>query len=78
MLKRERVDVVLVTTVDRYHADYIVAALEAGCDVITEKPMTIDADGCRRILGRRSGRTGRNVLVTFNYRYSPLHEAVSS
>jgi predicted dehydrogenase len=75
MLKRERVDVVLVTTVDRYHEQYIVAALEAGCDAITEKPMTVDAPSCRRIL-EAVARTGRNVQVTFNYRYNPLHEAV--
>jgi predicted dehydrogenase len=75
MLKRERVDVVLVTTVDRYHEQYLVAAMEAGCDAVTEKPMTVDAASCRRIL-ETSRRTGRNVRVTFNYRYNPLHEAV--
>ncbi|BCY12617.1 Gfo/Idh/MocA family protein [Actinoplanes sp. L3-i22] len=75
MLKRERVDVVLVTTVDRYHERYLVAAMEAGCDAVTEKPMTTDVASCRRIL-ETSRRTGRNVRVTFNYRYNPLHEAV--
>src|SRR5688572_10008310 len=58
MLAAERVDEVLVTSVDRTHADYVVAALEAGCDVITEKPMTVDADGCRRILDAVE-RTGK-------------------
>ncbi|WP_430791417.1 Gfo/Idh/MocA family protein [Actinoplanes sp. G11-F43] len=75
MLKRERVDVVLVATVDRYHDHYVAAALDAGCDAITEKPMTVDAAGCRRILDAQR-RTGRDVRVTFNYRYNPLHEAV--
>jgi predicted dehydrogenase len=75
MLAAERVGVALVTTVDRVHDDYIVAALEAGCDVITEKPMTIDASRCQRILDAVE-RTGRRVTVTFNYRYNPLHEQV--
>ncbi|GIF14338.1 Gfo/Idh/MocA family protein [Actinoplanes teichomyceticus] len=75
MLTRERVDVALVTTVDRYHDRYLVAALEAGCDAVTEKPMTVDVAGCRRILSAQR-RTGRSVRVTFNYRYHPLHEAV--
>jgi predicted dehydrogenase len=75
MLDKERVDVAIVTTVDRYHDEYIVAALDAGRDVITEKPMTIDAPRCRRILDAAS-RSGRSVRVTFNYRYNPLHEAV--
>jgi predicted dehydrogenase len=77
MLERERVDVLLVTSVDRTHAEYIVTALEAGCDVITEKPMTVDAESCRRILDAVD-RTGRRVSVAFNYRYNPLHEAVRS
>src|SRR5690348_15555070 len=40
MLDEQRVDVVVVTTVDRYHDTYIVEALDAGRDVVTEKPMT--------------------------------------
>lgn len=75
MLGKERVDVVLVTTVDRTHDEYIVAALHAGCDVITEKPMTVDVPGCRRILDAVA-QTGRGVRVAFNYRYNPLHERV--
>jgi len=75
MLDHERVDVAVVTTLDRVHDEYIVAALEHGCDVLTEKPMTIDATRCARILDAVR-RTGRQVRVTFNYRYNPLHEAV--
>jgi predicted dehydrogenase len=75
MLRRERVEELLVTSIDRTHAEYIVMALEAGCDVTTEKPMTVDVDGCRRILDAVA-RTGRRVSVAFNYRYNPVHEAV--
>ncbi|MFD6290823.1 Gfo/Idh/MocA family protein [Streptomyces sp. NPDC060205] len=75
MLRRERVDLVVVCSVDRTHDDYIVRALDAGCDVVTEKPMTTDADRARRILAARQ-RSGREVRVTFNYRYNPVHSAV--
>jgi predicted dehydrogenase len=75
MLDTEAVDRVLVTSVDRTHDGYLVAALEAGRDVVTEKPMTIDAPRCRRVLDAVR-RTGRQVTVTFNYRYNPVHEAV--
>ena len=75
MLAREQVDELVVTSVDRTHAEYIVIALEAGCDVLTEKPMTVDATGCRRILDAVR-RTGRRVSVAFNYRFNPVHEAV--
>ncbi|MCZ1002923.1 Gfo/Idh/MocA family oxidoreductase [Streptomyces mirabilis] len=75
MLRHESVDLVVVCTVDRTHDAYIVRALEAGCDVVTEKPMTTDADRARRILDARR-RTGREVRVAFNYRYNPVHSAV--
>ncbi len=70
MLNTAQPDCVIITTVDRYHAEYIVRALEAGRDVITEKPMAIDAAGCRAILDAER-RIGRKITVTFNYRFAP-------
>lgn len=70
MLQVERPDCVIVTTPDYLHDHYICRAMELGCDVITEKPMTIDASRCRQILETRR-RTGRRCTVAFNYRYSP-------
>jgi predicted dehydrogenase len=70
MITAQKPDTVIVTTRDREHADYICRAMEAGCDVITEKPMTIDAERCRRILETRK-QTGRKITVSFNYRYAP-------
>jgi predicted dehydrogenase len=70
MIRRAKPDCVIVTTVDRYHHEYIIRALEAGCDAITEKPLTIDDEKCRAILAA-ARRTGRKVTVTFNYRFAP-------
>ncbi len=70
MLRETRPDCVIVTTVDRYHHEYIIRALAAGCDVITEKPMTIDDAKCRAILEAEQ-RSGKTVTVTFNYRFAP-------
>ena len=75
MLAECRPDVVIVTTTDSSHHDYIIRAMDAGCDVITEKPMTTEAANCRRILETRR-RTGRSCRVTFNYRYSPPRSQV--
>jgi predicted dehydrogenase len=69
------IDRVIVTTPDYTHADYIVEGLRAGADVVVEKPLTIDAEGCRRIT-QAVHETGRNVVVTFNYRYSPRNSAL--
>ena len=63
-------DVVIVTTRDSFHDKYIVRAMELGCDVVTEKPMTTDEKKCQRIVDTQK-KTGRQVRVTFNYRYSP-------
>jgi predicted dehydrogenase len=70
MVADRRPDVVIVTTPDYLHDAYIVRALHAGCDVITEKPMTIDLGRLKRIVDARR-ETGRRVTVTFNYRYTP-------
>lgn len=70
MMKETKPDVVIVTTVDRFHHEYIIKAFEYGCDAITEKPMTIDEDICNAILEAEK-RTGRKVTVTFNYRFAP-------
>jgi predicted dehydrogenase len=75
MLKEQQVEVLVVTSMDRTHDDYIVNALEAGLDVVTEKPMTMDPARCRRILDAAEKATG-SVRVAFNYRYNPVHEKV--
>ncbi len=75
MLKKEKPDVVIVVTIDRTHDEYIIRAMEAGCDVITEKPMTTDEKKCNAIL-EAAAKTGRDIRVAFNYRYSPSRSMV--
>jgi predicted dehydrogenase len=70
LLLETRPDAVIVTTPDATHDDYIVRALDAGCDAITEKPLTTTAEKAQRILDAVK-RSGRHVRVLFNYRYSP-------
>lgn len=70
MLRESRPDCVIVTTVDRFHHEYIIRALEAGCDAITEKPMTVNDANVRAILAAEK-RAGRKTTVTFNYRFGP-------
>lgn len=75
MIAEQKPDTVVVTTPDFLHADYIVRAFEAGCDVICEKPMTIDLASLKQITEAQK-RTGKQVRVTFNYRYSPARTQV--
>jgi predicted dehydrogenase len=75
MIKEQKPDTVIVTTMDRTHHRYITGAMELGCDVISEKPMTTDAEKCQAILDTQK-RTGRSLTVTFNYRYAPHNTKV--
>jgi predicted dehydrogenase len=75
MIERTKADVVIVTTVDGFHHQYIIRGMELGCDVITEKPMTIDADKCQKIIDTQKN-TGRKCTIAFNYRYSPPRSQV--
>ncbi len=70
MIRKTNPDVIMVTTPDATHDQFIIKALEDGVDVITEKPMTTDQDKCQAIIDAQA-RTGKKVTVTFNYRYSP-------
>lgn len=72
MIAETHPDVVIVTTIDATHHLYITRAMELGCDVITEKPMTTDVDKTRQIFDAID-RTGRSLRVTFNYRYAPAY-----
>jgi predicted dehydrogenase len=75
MLSDNKPDTVIVTSIDRTHHRYIIKSMVAGCDVISEKPMTIDAEKCREIY-RTIEKTGRSLKVTFNYRYAPRNSKV--
>ena len=70
MLEHTRPDSVIVVTMDCYHHEYIVRALDAGCSVITEKPMVIDDAQTRAVLAAEQ-RAGKQITVTFNYRFMP-------
>lgn len=75
MISECKPDCVIITSVDRTHHEYIIKALDAGLDVISEKPMTIDDEKCRAIMEAEK-RAGRRIVVTFNCRFMPYMAAV--
>lgn len=70
MMAEQQPDVVIVCTPDYLHHQFVVRALELGAEVISEKPLTIDAAKCREIFDAVE-RTGRTVRTTFNMRWTP-------
>jgi predicted dehydrogenase len=75
MIKETKPETVIVTTKDATPDPYIIRAMELGCDVITEKPMTTDEKKCQAILNAEK-KYGKKITVTFNYRYSAIAEKV--
>ena len=75
MIAAERIDRVIICARDDLHAELIVRSLDAGADVVVEKPLTIDAASAAAI-EKAVARTGRTVVLTFNYRYSPRNSAL--
>ena len=75
ILARSGAERVIVTSPDYTHADVICRSLRAGLDVVTEKPLTIDTSSVQAI-EQAVRETGREVVVTFNYRYSPRNSAL--
>lgn len=70
MLKKTKPDLIIVTTVDATHHQFIIKGLEFGCDVLTEKPLTTDEHKAQAILNAER-KSGKNLIVGFNYRWSP-------
>lgn len=77
MIRETRPDRVIVTTVDATHHAYIIKGMELGCDVISEKPITTDAEKAQAIIDAQQ-RTGRQLISTFNVRYMPTMVRIKS
>jgi predicted dehydrogenase len=75
VIKENRADRAIITSPDFSHAGLIVRALDAGADVVVEKPLTINPESTRQI-AEAVERTGRQVVVTHNYRYSPRNSGL--
>lgn len=70
MVSQTKPDLIIVTTKDSTHHEFIIKGLEMGCDVLTEKPLTTDEFKCQAILDAER-KSDRNLIVGFNYRWSP-------
>jgi predicted dehydrogenase len=75
MMKKTKPDMLIVTTVDSNHDEFIVKGLDMGVDVITEKPMTTDEVKTQAILDAER-RSGKKVIVGFNYRWGTHFTAI--
>ncbi len=67
MLAKEKLDVVSVCTPNKFHAPAAIAALEAGCHVLCEKPMAATlAEADKMIAAAKTSR--KKLMVGFTHR----------
>ncbi|WP_295126905.1 Gfo/Idh/MocA family protein [uncultured Leifsonia sp.] len=69
-LRSTDADTVLVTTALPHHASVAIEALEAGKDVIVEKPLAPTLAEARRMIDSADA-AGRQLVVSQNYRFYP-------
>ena len=63
-------DAVFILTPHKYHHEQAKACLEAGLDVLLEKPMVMNADEARSLIETRD-RCGQHLVVAFQGSLSP-------
>jgi len=68
-------DVMAVATPDHLHTEVILAGLNAGAHVVTEKPMCLDLAQADQIIDLARGRN-RIVAVDMHKRYDPDHARI--
>ena len=72
MLSDPSVDAVVVSLANVAHAEVSIKAMEAGKDVMCEKPMATTLEECEAMVAA-SGRTGRLLMIAQNQRFAMAH-----
>lgn len=70
LIADEAVELTIVATPSQLHVDDAVRAMQAGKDVMVEKPMAPSLGGAKKMI-TVAGETGRLLTVNQNYRYHP-------
>lgn len=73
MLAETKLDAVSITLPTYLHGDATVAALEAGLDVLCEKPMALTTNDAQRMIAA-ANRTGRRLQIGHCIRFWPEYE----
>ena len=65
MLKKEELDVVSIATPNKFHKPLTLAAFKAGCHVLCEKPMAMNAQEARDMLAA-SKKAKKRLMINFS------------
>ena len=72
MCKAVAPDMVIVSTVDATHKEYIVKALDRKIACVSEKPLCVNAEQCREILAAQERNPEVFAVTSHNARYLPM------
>lgn len=75
MIRKEKLDIVCVATPNRLHKPLTIAALKAGCHVLCEKPMAMNAREAADML-RAARAARRRLMINFSFRFTPVSWAL--
>lgn len=70
-LPKQPISIVDICTPPQAHCSLILQALEAGCHVIVEKPLTMTTDEAKTIISRQKNSQAK-VTVIHNWLYAPV------
>ena len=70
MIKKCDIDALCIATKDQAHKEIAIAAMEAGIDVLCEKPMSLKAEECCEMIDV-SDRTARKLMIGQLCRFTP-------
>ncbi len=74
MLKKEELFAVSVCVPPAFHADVAVEALKSGCNVVVEKPFTVNTGEAERLLGALKKSSGKLTIIHSQlYEHSIFH-----
>ncbi|MDP6380813.1 MAG: Gfo/Idh/MocA family oxidoreductase [Phycisphaerae bacterium] len=68
MFANEQLDLVSIATPNKFHMELTLAALEAGCHVLCEKPPAMNAGEARRTVTLAEER-GLRLMINFSFRF---------
>ncbi|MGN7385395.1 Gfo/Idh/MocA family protein [Sporosarcina sp. SAFN-015] len=75
LLNKDDIDAIAVLSPDYLHEEHVIAALQAGKHVYSEKPLAITVEGCDRILEAWKA-SGKHLMVGFNMRYMSMYQTM--
>jgi len=77
LIAREGIDLVHIATPPASHGELVSAAIQAGRDVLCEKPLALRIDEACRLVAE-AHEADRIAVVNFVMRYNPITEAVKA